>query len=294
MNSSHSPLVTRRSARRYGSSHCWCSGSSLSKREPVALGDRSRPGRPRRRPSPAGRARDGAGGLPAYAGWSGLSDSTCLMSISSSSWCCCSWWKPSSMVSAQLLRASRSSSAVDEVAHPGVDVAAVEADVVGAGPGDHAALGAGVARPDRLVVAVEEEPVRVLEGREGRLVVGEHERLEEPGDVGAVPLRRGDVGHRLDGLVLRGQRGGEASRCGRGPRRSGRRACRRPTVLPRRVGHGDLLRRPLVRRAPRTGASTLGTPADSRPPTAHRKELFTLSPRWAARSVGVPGVGRGG
>ena len=41
---------------------------------------------------------------PAYVGCSGLSDSTCLMSISSSSWCCCSWWKPSSMVGASLAK----------------------------------------------------------------------------------------------------------------------------------------------------------------------------------------------
>ena len=41
---------------------------------------------------------------PAYAGSSGLSESTCLMSISNSSWCCCSWWNPRSMVPASLLR----------------------------------------------------------------------------------------------------------------------------------------------------------------------------------------------
>ena len=63
------------------------------------------------------------------------------MSISSSSWCCCSWWKPSSMVSATLDQRP-SSHPVEQVAHPVVDVAAVDADVVGAGPADHAALGA--------------------------------------------------------------------------------------------------------------------------------------------------------
>ena len=40
-------------------------------------------------------------------------------------------------------------------------------------------------------------------------MVGEHERLEEPRDVRAVPLRRGDVRHGLDGLVLGGERRGE-------------------------------------------------------------------------------------
>jgi hypothetical protein len=97
----------------------------------------------------------------------------------------------------------------DQVTHAGVDVGAVAADVVGARPGDESALGPGVAGADALVVAVEEEPVLVLVRLERRLVLGEHERLEEPGDVRAVPLRRRDVGHRLDGLVLGGQGRGE-------------------------------------------------------------------------------------
>ena len=97
----------------------------------------------------------------------------------------------------------------DEVAHPVVDVAAVDPDVVGARTADEAAVGACVSRPDRLVVAVEQEPVLLLVGREAGLVVGEDEGLEEPGDVRPMPLGGGDVGHRLDGLVLRRERSGE-------------------------------------------------------------------------------------
>ena len=96
-----------------------------------------------------------------------------------------------------------------EVAHPVVDLPAVDPDVVGPRPGDEAALGARVASAEGLVVAVEEEPVLVLERREVALVLGEHEGLEEPRHVGAVPLGGRHVRHRLDGLVLRRQRGGQ-------------------------------------------------------------------------------------
>ena len=49
---------------------------------------------------------------------------------------------------------------IEQLAHRDVDVLAVPGDLGAARPRDQAALGAGVPRPDRLVVGVEEEPER--------------------------------------------------------------------------------------------------------------------------------------
>ena len=78
------------------------------------------------------------------------------------------------------------------------------------GPGDHAAPGPGVAGPDPLVVGVEEVGVGGVEGAVPGQLGLEQERLEEPRRVGPVPLGRAHVGHRLDRLVLGGQRSGRA------------------------------------------------------------------------------------
>ena len=75
-----------------------------------------------------------------------------------------------------------------DVAFKGAQNAA--AALGGAGPADQPTLRAQVPRTDALVVAVEQEPVGVLEPGESRLGQRQDERLEEPGDVGAVPLRR--------------------------------------------------------------------------------------------------------
>ncbi len=55
---------------------------------------------------------------------------------------------------------------------------------------------------DGLVVRVEDVGVLVVEGAIPGGVLTEDERLEEPGDMGAVPLGRAHVRHRLHGLVL--------------------------------------------------------------------------------------------
>jgi hypothetical protein len=55
---------------------------------------------------------------------------------------------------------------------------------------------------DTLVVAVEENAEGGVEGNETGLEALEQERLEEPGDVGEVPLGRARVGHRLHLAVL--------------------------------------------------------------------------------------------
>ena len=83
-----------------------------------------------------------------------------------------------------------------------VDVAAIGVDLVERRAGEAAAARPIVLRPDTLVVRVEEK----LEGRVERPVVGQvrlqHERLEEPGRVGEVPLGGAGVRHRLHPLVL--------------------------------------------------------------------------------------------
>src|SRR5258708_25531503 len=67
-------------------------------------------------------------------------------------------------------------------------------------------------RADGLVVRVEqvaEVGIEDVVAGEGGL---EKKRLEEPGRVTAVPLRRAHVGHRLNDLVLRSQGSGERFR----------------------------------------------------------------------------------
>ncbi len=95
---------------------------------------------------------------------------------------------------------------VDQVAEAGIDVVPVEAHVMCTWAADDAAQGPVVSRPYGLVVAVEQEPVLVLEGAEVGLVVGQKEGLEEPGHMCPVPFGGRHVGHRLDGLVFRRKR----------------------------------------------------------------------------------------
>ena len=98
---------------------------------------------------------------------------------------------------------------VDELVHRVVDVRAVLRDLVDARPREQTALRARVPRTDRFVVRVEEVRVRGVERRVAGEPGREDERLEEPGGVGPVPLRRAHVGHRLHDLVFGGERRGE-------------------------------------------------------------------------------------
>ena len=93
--------------------------------------------------------------------------------------------------------------------HALVDVGAIALDVGEAGPRDEAALRPRVLLADTLVVAVEENAKGRVEGNEAGLEALEQEGLEEPGDVGEVPLGRARVGHRLHLAVLGRQRRGE-------------------------------------------------------------------------------------
>ena len=85
---------------------------------------------------------------------------------------------------------------------------AVARDVSDAGTRHQTTLWPRVPRPDRFVVGVEQIPVRRIEH-----VVPtsgpEHELLEKPRCVRAVPFSRAGIRHRLRGLVFGGQWRGE-------------------------------------------------------------------------------------
>ncbi len=97
-----------------------------------------------------------------------------------------------------------------EPAHGLVDMRPVGDHVVERGPGEQAALGPGLPRPQRLVVGIEE----IVEPRVEDLVAGEarrqQERLPEPGGVRQVPLGRAGVRHRLRQLVLGREAAGQS------------------------------------------------------------------------------------
>ena len=87
--------------------------------------------------------------------------------------------------------------------HPLVDHPAVGVHL---GDGRPRQEPAGRPRPpvaDRVVVRVEQKAVERVERPKVRRVGREDERLEEPGGVCQVPLRRTAVGHRLELIVLR-------------------------------------------------------------------------------------------
>ncbi len=93
-----------------------------------------------------------------------------------------------------------------QLLEPVVDVRAVVADLRCAGPRQQAPFGSGVAGADRLVVRVEQVGELLGERPVPAQVRPEHERLEEPGRMGTVPLGGRHVGHRLHRLVLGRQR----------------------------------------------------------------------------------------
>ena len=97
----------------------------------------------------------------------------------------------------------------NERMHALVDVGAVGLDVGERRPGDEAALGPGMLLADALVVAVEEDAIGRIERHEAVFEALEDEGLEEPRDMGEMPLGRAGVCHRLHLAVLRGERGGE-------------------------------------------------------------------------------------
>ena len=97
-----------------------------------------------------------------------------------------------------------------------VDMRAIGQHLLGRGARQHATLGARLPGPLALVIGVEAVVERGVESPVVRQMLGEDEGLEEPGDVGQVPLGRAGVVHGLDGHVLGRQRRGELQ--GKAPR----------------------------------------------------------------------------
>ncbi len=87
---------------------------------------------------------------------------------------------------------------------------AIAGDLGGVGPGDEAALGSRVPRAGRHVIGIEKEGEAFVESTVGGRVRLEQELLEEPGRVGAVPLGRARVRHRLHDLIFRREQRGAA------------------------------------------------------------------------------------
>jgi hypothetical protein len=83
-----------------------------------------------------------------------------------------------------------------------VDVGAVLRNFVNARTRQEAALGSRMPSTDGLVVRVEDIGVRTVECVVTGAVLSQDEGLEEPRDVGPVPLRGAHVGHGLDRLIL--------------------------------------------------------------------------------------------
>ncbi len=93
--------------------------------------------------------------------------------------------------------------------HGAVDEGAIARDLLDPGAGDEATLRPGMPGAHGLVIRVEDVGVGIVEGAVSVRVLPEDERLEEPRDVGPVPLRRAHVRHRLDRLVLCAQDRGQ-------------------------------------------------------------------------------------
>ena len=77
-----------------------------------------------------------------------------------------------------------------------------------------AAVRARMARAEGFVIGIEAKGETLVEAAIGRQMTGEHEGLEEPGHMREMPFGRAGVGHRLDGLILDRERGGEFERSG--------------------------------------------------------------------------------
>ena len=73
-------------------------------------------------------------------------------------------------------------------------------------PAEQAALRPWLARPDRVVIGIEQEAPAGIRRDVARLIGLQHEGFEEPGGVGQVPFGRTGIGHALQVEILRFQR----------------------------------------------------------------------------------------
>jgi hypothetical protein len=109
----------------------------------------------------------------------------------------------------QLLRVVIESARVQPAHQRVLHILAIAADIRDARSRHQATLRPRMTAPDRLVVRIEQIPVRGIEL--GIFRVGSEQKLlEEPGGVRPMPLRRTGIGHRLRCLVLGRQPSGQS------------------------------------------------------------------------------------
>jgi len=90
----------------------------------------------------------------------------------------------------------------------GIDMRAIGADLVQARPGQQPPARAGVARPFRFVIAVEQIAVVRIERPIARQIA-QHEGFEEPTGVRQMPFGGRGIVHRLDGRIGIAERRGQ-------------------------------------------------------------------------------------
>ena len=105
----------------------------------------------------------------------------------------------------EIERFHRQRAAGEQRAHALVHVRAVAQHLVETRAREHPALRPRILLADAVVIRVEEETERGIEGPVRRVAALEHEGLEEPGGVREVPLHRARVRHGLQRAILRAQ-----------------------------------------------------------------------------------------
>ena len=98
---------------------------------------------------------------------------------------------------------------VDQLQHRRGDVVAIGGDRIDGRARQEAALRPRMARPDRLVIGVEQVGEGGVERPVGGVERLQQKGLEKPAGMRQMPFRRADVGHRLDRLILRSEVGGQ-------------------------------------------------------------------------------------
>ena len=177
----------------------------------------------------------------------------------------------------------------DEAFHRRVDMGAIGGNVGRRGARQHAALRPRMPVADGVVIGIEQVGVVLVEDLVSRGMGAEHEGLEKPGNMRAVPLRRAGVGHRLDDLVLVGQRRGQPVRLSADIAEAGeqRIAVAGACAEGIRGRHGDshafLLTGCLAGRSIVAGPRKTGPYLRLRSPAAPRRALLSRRPASARR-----------
>ena len=102
--------------------------------------------------------------------------------------------------------------------HSRVHMSPVFENLVNRWPRQETTSWSGMHLAGRIIIRVEQVVVLLGERRVPVSMRHEYEALEEPGDVGEMPLRRTDIRHALHDVVLDGQVVAQRQRCGSNPR----------------------------------------------------------------------------